>query len=100
MSAAERSLKSLEEARFRENAARIAGRFREIADEIDRAVSQGANHVNAPEFGWRAQQIVHSVIWGLANTNIDALVLLAAEVDTADQRWAAVGVPLPENAAE
>lgn len=82
----ERTLKSMEEKRFRDNAARAADRFREIADEIDRAMSRPRNRMNAPEFGWRAQQILHAVTWGTANANLDGLVLLASEVDTADQR--------------
>ena len=77
---AERFLAHMKE-RFAKNGHAVAKALRDMADEVDREVDAPPNKVNAPAHAWKAHRVVHIVTWGVANLNLNALVLDAAETD-------------------
>lgn len=72
--------------RFERNTAAIVARLRDIADQAERdAVVRPVTH-GAPPHSWAAQQVQHSVLWGVANLSLDGLTNAAAEADEAAAR--------------
>lgn len=64
-----------------EMAAAIARNLREMAEKVEREATQGPNLVGEPEWQWRASRIVHTIIWGVANLNLDSFAADAAKHD-------------------
>lgn len=58
----------------------VAG-LRRVADDVERQGAKTANRVDAPEHGWAAHNVIHEITWGVANLNLSALILAAAEAD-------------------
>ncbi len=72
--------------RYAQTTAGIAKRLRDIADEVEResAVREGTfDNDGKPDFMWSAQQIVHTVMWGVANLSLDGLVSAARDAHNA-----------------
>jgi len=59
----------------------IANALRRIADEVDSAERSTNLRTLHVSYGSMAKQIVHSVMWGVANLGIDHFVGEAAELD-------------------
>lgn len=60
-------------ARIREAAQKVASQLRRIADDVER-ISNAENVVNIPS------DVVHTVTWGVANTNLSAPAMQLAEL--------------------
>ncbi len=86
----QRTLRTIEIKRFNDQVARISYRLREMADEVEREtrVTLPSTVYRGTEYGAAAHSIVHAIMWGMANLNLDSIVLLGSEVDTADAREA------------
>lgn len=64
----------------------IAARLHDIAAEVQREGVARVGHVNAdgkPDYLWSAQQVLHTVTWGVANLNLDGLLSTAADAQNA-----------------
>ena len=55
--------------------------LRQIADEVERHGPPSEKFGTASIYGSSAHDILHDVLWGVANLNMDALVAAAAEAD-------------------
>jgi len=79
----ERTLKSMLADQFARRAAGTADHLRRLADEIEQAAR---NMERVPSIGCTsasavAGDIVHKLMWGLANAHVDGVVSAAAEYD-------------------
>lgn len=63
--------------------AQMVAQVHRIADDIEREGRRRETDTN--NAGWAASQVLHTLMWGLANLSLDRLVSLAAEVDAAPQ---------------
>jgi hypothetical protein len=73
--------------RYAKRVSDLAGRLRALADEVEREgrVSESTVYDPRTEHSVAAHRIVHAIMWGLANANLDGLILAAAEVDARTQ---------------
>ncbi len=63
--------------RYAKTTADVVRRLRDIADEVEResAVREGTfDNDGRLDFMWSAQQITHTIMWGVANLNLDGLI--------------------------
>lgn len=84
MASTERTLKSMLAAGFVRSVSRTAADLRRIADDIERAAGRidRVPSVGNTSAAALASNIVHTVMWGLANASVDNIVSAAAEYDT------------------
>jgi hypothetical protein len=68
--------------RFYAKVHEIAERLRGLADDVGReGANPRVNSVGSPAYGWRFQQVLHIVTWGVANLNLPSLADAASELD-------------------
>jgi hypothetical protein len=70
--------------RYSAKVRRVAAKLRQVADDIERSAtpptdihSLKANHARG------AEDVIHKVMWGLANADLDGLVARARDADEA-----------------
>lgn len=59
------------EKRYAEEVGAVSARLRRMADEIDRDLKNGMS---------TAERVVHVVIWGVANSHVDAVIFAEGEI--------------------
>lgn len=59
----------------------IANSLRRIADAVDQAEPRTNIKTLTPRYGPVAKDVMHSIMWGVANLNLDHFVGEAAELD-------------------
>lgn len=73
-------------ARYDEKLAQTARGLRELADEIERegkARPASINNDGKADYLWAAEQVIHSLHWGLVNLNVETLLSAAADAHSA-----------------
>jgi hypothetical protein len=62
----------------------VARALRDLAARVERegTLRPERDVIGVPAGAWSAHQVVHAVMWGVANLGLDGLVTIAAEIDT------------------
>lgn len=83
--------------RYEERLACIVRDLRHLADEVERdaRVRTEPDVMGTPALIWSAQTVVHRVMWGLVNLNLDGLVNVAGDTELARQVLALSGSSVP-----
>lgn len=74
---------------FQKRATATAQHLRDVADRIDREVTQirpGGVVLPDSPYTQAAQRIAHEFLWGMANANLDGVITAAGEADDAVRR--------------
>ena len=72
--------------RYADAVSRVAQQLRNIADEVEREgkVRPGTfDNDGQDDFNWSAQQVTHTLMWGMANLNLDGLLSAANDAHNA-----------------
>jgi hypothetical protein len=68
---------------FRAQADQVAADLRKMADRVNRVLIAESDGASGPRHASCASEIVHDVIWGFANLDLDRLTVSAATADVA-----------------
>lgn len=72
--------------RFSNRARSTAEGLRKIADDVERRSKVKPDiRTMIPDHAKAAEEVIHTIHWGIANLNIDGLVRAAADADRAPQ---------------
>lgn len=68
---------------FQAQAASVAARLREAADDVERHAAKPQTNLNdmKPELAYRAAEITHDVAMAVANLRLDGLIRAAGDFD-------------------
>lgn len=66
---------------------RVAQRLRDMADEVERATEPRATPYidGSPRYGVMAEQVIHTIVWGVANCSLDGVIHAATLADMAER---------------
>ncbi len=59
------------ERRYKDEVAIVSAKLRQMADEIDRDVAGDSS---------TAERVAHTIIWGVANSHLDAVIFAEGEI--------------------
>lgn len=70
--------------RFADRVEDIAKRLERVAADVRRRKAKPNLRTLRPDFAYAAHEVIHDVMWAMANLNLDDLVTLAQEATEAD----------------